>query len=93
MPRARSGPSPSQMYDGRKTPNRPTSLIGWHPHLGTAAHRLDLGSASPPAVVGIALGEEGIGALDHVLAGEDALRGVQLGRQARVEVQVGGDDR
>ena len=27
MPRARSGPSPSQMYDGRNTPNRPTSAI------------------------------------------------------------------
>ena len=27
MPRARSGPSPSQMYEGRKTPNRPTSLM------------------------------------------------------------------
>ena len=27
IPRARSGPSPSQTYDGRNTPNRPTSLI------------------------------------------------------------------
>ena len=27
MPRARSGPSPSQTYEGRKTPNRPTSLM------------------------------------------------------------------
>ena len=27
MPRARSVPSPSQMYEGRKTPKRPISLI------------------------------------------------------------------
>ena len=30
MPRARSGPSPSQTYEGRKTPNRPTSLMCVH---------------------------------------------------------------
>ena len=49
MPRARSGPSPSQMYEGRKTPNRPISLICRRPSLQSA-------SAAP--VLGIALSKK-----------------------------------
>ena len=36
IPRARSGPSPSQTYEGRNTPNRPTSVMnGPPPNAGT----------------------------------------------------------
>src|SRR3990172_5944057 len=81
MPRDLSGPSPSQMYEGRKTPNRPTSLMWLLPHFT---------STSSAPVLGIALSEEGVRSLQHVLACEDALRCVQLGGQARVQVQVHG---
>src|SRR3989304_5529386 len=81
MPRDLSGPSPSQMYEGRKTPNRPTSVMWLLPHFTSS-------SAAP--VLGIALSEEGVRSLQHVLACEDALRCVQLGGQALVQVQVPG---
>src|SRR3990170_4816804 len=81
MPRDRSGPSPSQMYEGRKTPNRPISLTWLFPHFT---------STSSASVLGIPLSEEGVRSLQHVLACEDALRRVQLGGQARVQVQVHG---
>src|SRR3990170_7281296 len=81
MPRDLSGPSPSQMYEGRKTPNRPTSLMWLLPHFT---------STSSAQVLGIALSEEGVRSLQHVLACEDPFRSVQLGGEARVQVQVQG---
>ena len=50
MPRARSGPSPSQTYEGRKTPNRPTSA-----HV----RPLRAPAGSSARVLGVALLEEG----------------------------------
>src|SRR4029077_2145825 len=80
MPRARSGPSPAQMYEGRKTPNRPTSLIYVPPPCG---------SASSAVVLGLSLGEERPGALQQVVAGKDPFRGLELGGQARIEDGLG----
>src|SRR3970040_1931847 len=82
MPRARSGPSPSQMYEGRKTPNRPTSLTWMQPPWG---------SASAAAVLGIAPGEERVRAFQHVVAGEDPLRRVELGGKTGFDVPVDRD--
>src|SRR6478672_6025459 len=82
IPRARSGPSPSQTYDGRNTPNRPTSVMDDRPS-----------PPKPPSsavVVRIALGEERRHALDEVLAGEQPVRGVELGGEARLEVRSRG---
>src|SRR6185295_19953447 len=83
MPRARSGPSPSQTYDGRKTPKRPTSVMNDQPPHSSR------GAASPAAILGVPFGEERRGTFDQVLAGEDPIRRVQLGGQARLEVDVG----
>src|SRR4029079_11350259 len=85
MPRARSGPSPSQMYDGRKTPNRSTSAMCHRPPQGSVV----VGSAT--AVDRVALVEEGLGAFEHVVAGEHPLRGVGLGDQAGRDLRLDGE--
>src|SRR4051794_15532886 len=84
MPRARSGPSPSHTYDGRKTPNRPTSLIDDTSFRGAFTR------PSSTAVDRVALLEERVGALEHVLRLEDPNRRLELRREARLEVQVRG---
>src|SRR6476659_4223342 len=84
MPRARSRPSPSQMYEGRKTPKRPISLT----RRWARYSELSMRHGSPPVVVRLALVKEGGGPLDRVLAGEDVLRGIQLGRQSGLQVGV-----
>src|SRR5919112_3095628 len=61
IPRARSGPSPSQTYEGRKTPNRPTSLT-WLTSLLTA---------SSAAIGGWTFLDERPGALEEVVGRED----------------------
>src|SRR5574338_137531 len=78
IPRARSGPSPSQMYDGRNTPNRPTSAMCY----------LQLVAASAAAILRLSLLEEGPGALQHVVAGEDPIRCIQLRGQSGRDVDV-----
>src|SRR4051812_380781 len=78
MLRARSGPSSSQMYVGRNTPKRETlsmALPGSSRWSGTRE-------------VGRSLGEEGAGALPHVVAGEHTVGGVELGGQPAVHVEV-----
>src|SRR5690348_8202394 len=62
IPRARSGPSPSHTYDGRKTPNRPTSLT-WQ------LLRCVAGSAA--VVGGLTLLDERPGPLEKILGRED----------------------
>src|SRR4051812_20811885 len=84
IPRARSGPSPSHTYDGRKTPNRPTSLIA------DSSFRGSFVGPSATAVDRVALLEERRGSLEHVLRREDPDRGLELGREAGVEVQIRG---
>ena len=78
IPRARSGPSPSQTYEGRKTPNRPISRHVADVPLWCTAQR--------PRYSGSRLSKNAIGALEHVVAGEDPFRGVELGGEAGVEV-------
>src|SRR6266705_398542 len=78
MPRARSGPSPSQMYEGRKTPNRPISLTGDTSRC----------SASSAVVFGWSLGDEGPGAFEQVVGGEDPDRSLRLRRVAGRQVAV-----
>ena len=77
MPRARSGPSPSQMYDGQEDAE-PADVTHW------AGSSLWVGLIGRGT--GVALGEEGARALEHVLGGEDPDRRVELGREAGVEV-------
>src|SRR3954470_1883867 len=77
MLRARSGPSSAQMYVGRKTPKRETLSMA-------------VLSLSGAWELGRSLGEEGARALEHVVGGEDAVGGVELGRHAGVEVEVAG---
>ena len=82
MPRARSGPSPSQMYDGRKTPNRPTSAmrdpsdcvcgLSGRDSPGRACRRTTLAPSSMSSVA------------------KTRCRGVHLGGQARVDVGLDG---
>ena len=47
-----------------------------------------MGAAQRPRYVGVALGEEGFGAFEQVVGGEDADRGVELGGEAGREVGV-----
>src|SRR6266478_5793879 len=69
IPRARSGPSPSQTYEGRNTPNRPTSLTCRSP----------CASASPAVVGRRALLEEGPSSFEEVVGREDPDRRLDLG--------------
>src|SRR5256885_619916 len=78
MPRARSGPSPSQMYEGRNTPNRPISLT-W---------RSSLRSTSSAVVLGRPLGEERRRALEQVVRGKDPDGRFDLGGVAGSEVSI-----
>ena len=80
MPRARSGPSPSQTYEGRKTPNRPTSLM---------CDPTSCKVASAAAVLGVALLEERRAPSSMSSVAKTRIRRVQLGGQAGVEVGLG----
>src|SRR3954451_24025053 len=75
IPRARSPPSPSQTYEGRKTPKR---SIG--PVITSS-----LRAASSAVVPGWAFLDKAARALEKVVGGKDPERGLDLGGVARGE--------
>src|SRR4029078_7633888 len=58
-------------------------------HVADVLTAVDLDERSSTAVLGLTLGEEGLGALEHVVGREDAIRGVELSCKAGGQVGVG----